>query len=190
MEQEIEIEYKNLLTEDEFIRLKNTLPFPEYSQTQTNYYFDTKDFALKAHGCALRIREKDREYRLTLKEPHTDGLLETHDKMSMQEATNWMEGQIRPKPNTEKQLKEKGLSTENLIYFGSLTTERRQVEYKGVLLVLDHSIFNGKEDYELELEAPSQKIGSKMFQTILEAYDIRKKDTPNKIRRFFDTLQK
>ncbi|WP_212685903.1 CYTH domain-containing protein, partial [Salmonella enterica] len=82
MAQEIEIEFKNLLTEEEYLKLLSNLPFPKYSQTQTNYYFETEDFSLKAHGSALRIREKNGNYTLTLKETHELGLLETHDALT------------------------------------------------------------------------------------------------------------
>ncbi|MFP3488877.1 CYTH domain-containing protein, partial [Staphylococcus sp. SIMBA_130] len=67
---------------------------------QINHYFETKEFSLKELGCAIRIREKDGKYTLTLKEPHPDGLLETHDLLTKQEALNWMNGTIIPKVNT------------------------------------------------------------------------------------------
>ncbi|PAV29180.1 adenylate cyclase [Virgibacillus profundi] len=189
MTQEIEIEYKNLLTKEEFNRLLYNLPFPEYSETQTNYYFETKDFTLKENGCALRIREKNGKYKLTLKEPHPQGLLETHDALTKQEAHSWINGNIVKKEHTTKQLTEKGISPENLIYYGSLTTERREVKYNNVLLVLDYSKYNGHSDYELELEAPTEAIGLEAFNSLLTEHQIHKKETPNKIKRFFSTIE-
>ncbi|AXI08796.1 CYTH domain-containing protein [Oceanobacillus sp. 143] len=188
MAQEIEIEYKNLLTKDEFQRLLDNLPFPEYSEVQTNYYFETKDFQLKENGSALRIREKNGSYRLTLKEPHTLGLLETHDVLTKQEATDWVNGKIIPKEHIAKQLLEKGIAFESLSYYGSLITERREAQYKGVLIVLDISKYNGKTDYEFELEAQNKDVGLETFLNILSEYNIRKKQTPNKIQRFFESL--
>ena len=49
MVQEIEIEYKTLLTKQEFTTLLHALSFPQDSVSQTNYYFDTINFALKEH---------------------------------------------------------------------------------------------------------------------------------------------
>ncbi|UJL47634.1 CYTH domain-containing protein [Virgibacillus sp. NKC19-16] len=188
MTQEIEIEYKNLLTKDEYDRLLYNLPFPEYSKTQTNYYFETTDFALNKNGCALRIREKDGVYQLTLKEPHKDGLLETHDSLTEKEADDWIQGNIIAKTNTTKQLKNKAIPPENLHYYGSLTTKRHELEDKDIVIVLDYSTFNGREDYELEVEAASQEIGIEAFETLLKEHNIQKRDTPNKIERFFQTI--
>ncbi|MFC2949913.1 CYTH domain-containing protein [Virgibacillus sediminis] len=188
MAQEIEIEYKNLLTKDEFQRLLARLPFPESGSTQTNHYFETADFDLKEHGSALRIREKGGKYRLTLKEPHADGLLETHDDLTKEEADGWLEGNIIAKPHVAGQLKEKGIRHEDLKYCGSLATNRREIEYEGVLLVLDHSTYNRREDYELELEAPSKELGTARFEQLLKEHQIKRRNTPNKIQRFFESL--
>ncbi|WP_068676488.1 CYTH domain-containing protein [Oceanobacillus sp. Castelsardo] len=188
MAQEIEIEFKNLLTNEEFNILLDKLPFPEYSVKQTNFYFETNGLSLKDKGCALRIREKQGKYRLTLKEPHELGLQETHDTLTEDEAKHWLNGEIIPKPETTQQLQKLGIEQEKLVYYGSLTTERREVEYKDVLIVLDYSTYNGVQDYEFELEAKNHKIGLERFHSILDEFGIKKKETPNKIVRFFKTL--
>ena len=185
MTQEIEIEYKNLLTKEEFNCILRSLPFPAENRTQINHYFETEDFSLKQKGCAIRIREKQGKFQLTLKDPHSKGLLETHDPLTEQEALNWIQGRIQGKENTTKQLASKGISPAELIYYGSLTTERRELHHENVLVVLDYSTYNGKSDYELEVEAPSERVGMQAFQSLLEAYHIEKKHTPNKIQRFF-----
>jgi|SRR5690625_1172923 len=188
MAQEVEIEFKNLLTEDEFNRLLYDLPFPSDSETQTNYYFETKDFALKAYNSALRIRKKNGSYQLTLKEPHHIGLLETHDSLTRQEAEAMIEGQTIFKKEVGQELLKKNILFADLIYFGSLTTVRKETSYDGVLLVLDYSTYNGKFDYELELESASEVYGRKVFEALLNKYDIPIRKTPNKIKRLFSTL--
>lgn len=188
MAQEIEIEYKNLLTKQEFYHLLSNLSFPQTSQKQTNHYFETKNLALKERSSALRIREKDGGYKLTLKEPHANGLLETHDKITKNVAMNWLQGEITAEEHTGNQLNKLGISPEELIYYGSLTTERREMQYGQVLLVLDYSTYNGKADYELELEAPNQTIGHETFHALLTEYHIPERETPNKIKRFFSSL--
>src|SRR5690625_3128052 len=104
MNQEIEIEYKNLLTAIEFNHLLQSLPFPSNSQRQVNYYFETENLSLSKNKCALRIREKDKVYTLTLKQPHPYGVLETSDRLTKKEAFNWIQGNIIDKPNTINQL--------------------------------------------------------------------------------------
>lgn len=187
MAQEIEIEYKNLLTMEEFNRILTHLPFPEHGETQINYYFETKHFSLKENGCALRIREKKGQYKLTLKEPHPQGLLETHDTLTKQEALDWIEGNNVPKRHTTKQLTAKDILPEDLIYYGNLTTERRELKYNHVLVVLDYSTYNGIFDYELEVEAPSEAVGTETFDALLKQFHIKKRNTPNKIKRFFQS---
>lgn len=181
------MEYKNLLTEAEFKRLLDGLPFPEKAQRQVNHYFETADFALKESGAALRIREKDDTFTSTLKEPHPKGLLETHDTLTQQEAYSWMNGTVTLKQNIAKRMTDKHISADNLTYYGRLTTERRELNYNDVLLVLDYSAYHGYDDYELEIEAQSEAAGVKTMDQIMHHFNINKRHTPNKIQRFFGT---
>ncbi|MBN6205002.1 CYTH domain-containing protein [Ralstonia pickettii] len=189
MKQEIEIEYKNLLTEDEFKMLLVKLGFPEDGAVQENFYFETPDFHLKEQRAALRIREKNDKYVLTLKEPHPEGLLETHDLLTAREANAWLTGKPVAKEHTAKQLKRLQIVLEDLRLFGSLWTERREISYKNVLLVLDFSKYHGTFDYELELEAKSQAEGIAVFEALLNEYNIPRRKTPNKIERFFQSIK-
>ncbi|WP_284139403.1 MULTISPECIES: CYTH domain-containing protein [unclassified Virgibacillus] len=189
MAQEIEIEYKNLLTKEEFDRLLFAFPFPEQPIIQTNHYFETRNFALKDRQSALRIREKNGKYQLTLKEPAAEGLLETHDSLTKEEAEDWLKGNIRGQHHTAKQLVKLGISIDELVYHGSLVTARRECKYKDVLLVLDFSTYHGTSDYEFELEAPNAQIGQQAFDQILTHLNIEHRTTPNKIQRFFSTLR-
>ncbi len=57
--QEIEIEFKNILTKQEFDTLLQWFQIKsEQFQPQTNYYFDTEDYLLKKNESALRIKKK------------------------------------------------------------------------------------------------------------------------------------
>lgn len=56
MTQEIEIEFKNIVTEEEFNTLCKSFSIEVFTK-QVNHYFETPDFSLKA-GSALRIRHK------------------------------------------------------------------------------------------------------------------------------------
>lgn len=186
--QEIEIEYKNLLTKKEFDHLLTHLPFPKKGQKQTNYYFETSDFSLRKNSSALRIREKNNDYILTLKQPHSTGLLETHDTLTKEEAFNWKNGHIIKKDQIADQLNKLNINFNDMAYYGSLTTIRHETIYKDVLIVLDYSTYNGQSDFEFELEAPDEKTGIDTFNQILNDYQIKRKNTPNKIHRFFMSL--
>lgn len=57
--QNIEIEFKNMLTKEEYeLLLTHFQVGKEDLFEQENHYFDTSDFALKANHSALRIRKK------------------------------------------------------------------------------------------------------------------------------------
>lgn len=186
MAQEIEIEYKNLLTKDEYTKVYQFLPFKSVELIeQTNYYFETDDLSLKQKGAALRIRKKNDQWTLTLKQPHEEGLLETHDTLNDKEANLWIQNQFIEKPETSKQLRELGVSISQLKYLGSLTTRRKELEYNKATVVLDHSLYYDQEDYELEVEASSKPHGQAVIKEILEACDIPERKTDNKIKRFY-----
>ncbi|MCA0969576.1 CYTH domain-containing protein [Halobacillus litoralis] len=186
MAQEIEIEFKNLLTEEEYHKLYHFLPFKSVELIdQTNYYFETDDMSLKQQGAALRIRKKSNQWTLTLKQPHPEGLLETHDALTDQEANLWIQNRMVEKPETTKQLTDLGVNTSDLVYLGSLTTRRKELEYKGATIVLDHSLYYDQEDYELEVEASSKDQGLSVIQEIMTACDIPERKTDNKIKRFY-----
>lgn len=190
MAQEIEIEFKNILTREEFIKIKSFLPFPSEGIIQTNYYFETPNFSLKKYRAALRIREKNGKYQLTLKEPHHVGLLETHDKLTEKEALAWLNGEPAGKTNIEKQLGKMNLSAEQLVYHGKLMTSRWEYHDRHLTYVLDKSDYHGQSDYELEIEAPSYDEGWQAFKNLLQRLSIPERNTPNKIERFFSTMDK
>ncbi len=187
MKQEIEIEYKVLLSEEKFKDILNSLDFPDKPFTQTNYYFETPDLKLKECNSALRIRKKNSDYIVTLKEPHPEGILETHDKISKEDFNNAIDTNELSAPNCTKQLQNKNISLETIEYIGSLTTERYEFTDNGLIYVLDKSFYNDYIDYELEIEAPSQAIGLNIFNELLSRFNIKKVPPITKIERFFNT---
>lgn len=188
MTQEIEIEFKNILTKEEYERIRTHLSFPSRGEKQTNYYFETQDLLLKQHRAALRIREKNKNYKLTLKEPANQGLLETHDILTKKEANQWLKGYPVSKPHIAKQLGHMNIPINDLVYYGSLTTIRLEYTDGNLTYVLDDSHYNNHKDYELEIEAPSYDVGLEAFNLLLETLSIPTRKTPNKIERFFSTL--
>lgn len=189
--QEIEIEFKNLITEGEYHSLIDDLPFDINNRfTQTNYYFETDDFALRDHGSALRIRKKGDTWTATLKEPHEEGLLETHDTLTEDEVNEWLNGSPAPAPFIKNRLAALGVMFTDLQFRGALMTERMEIEYKDTLLVLDRSHYHNQTDFELELEAKEKQHGETIFTALLDQYNISKRQTPNKIQRFFAAMPK
>ena len=187
MSQEIEIEFKNILTRDEFINIKENFQLKdEQFFLQENHYFDTPQFSLKELGAALRIRKKQNQFVMTLKEPAEVGLLETHQIVTEESAQNMMKtGNLEDGQVTER-LTILGINKEDMSYFGTLSTLRAEKDHKNGLLVIDHSRYLNTEDFELEYEVTDEQEGKKDFLNLLKELNIPIRETKNKIRRFYE----
>lgn len=182
----LEIEYKNMLTKEEYQKLLMNFDIASTQiKKQVNHYFDTADFFLKNDQSALRLREKGANYELTLKQPAQIGLLETNQMIGKMEAQELLEHGKFPDGPVKMKLKSIGVSIELLEYFGSLTTNRAEIEYKQGLLVLDFSNYLNKEDYEIEYEVTEAEIGQREFIQLLDQMNIPIRKTENKIQRFY-----
>lgn len=186
MSETIEIEFKNLLTKVEYEKLLKVFKVKdEQIISQINHYFDTPEFTLKELGSALRIREKDNQYEMTLKQPAAIGLLETTQTLSKEEFLAAIKNGILPKGIIHERLEHLNISFIDLEYFGSLTTKRAEFPYKEGLLVLDHSFYLNTEDYEVEYEVEDFQRGQLAFKELIEQNRIPSRITPNKIARFY-----
>lgn len=189
MSQNIEIEFKNMLTKDEYEKLMEFFQIKSGDIfSQENHYFDTPDFALKAQGSALRIRYKSGRFVMTLKQPCPEGLLETNQSLTPEEANQAITTGKLPEGMVKDLVRKMNVPFESLEYFGSLVTERSELPYEGGLLVFDHSYYLNKEDFELEYEVENYAHGEKIFRQFLKEHNIPKRETKNKIYRFY--LQK
>jgi adenylate cyclase len=184
--EEVEIEFKNMLTEEEFNRIKDGLSLAESDFfQQINDYLDTEDFSLKKKGCALRIRRKQGIYELTLKQPHTTGLLETSDQLSRDEADRILGSGAFPEGSVKARLIEIGISPEKLRHVGTLSTNRAERQWEEGLICLDKSSYFQKIDYELEYEVTDEKRGRERFCELLNRFGIPLRPAENKIFRLY-----
>jgi uncharacterized protein YjbK len=187
--QSLEIEFKNLLTELEYEKIKSHFNLNDsmFFQ-QENHYFDTTNFTLKHNHSALRIRKKGDYFELTLKQPVPEGLLETNQVLAEFEATAALEQNVLPKGQITDLLSKMDINPDQIQFFGTLTTKRTEWEYKDGLLVLDFSSYLNTNDYELEYEVINREIGYETFIELLSTLQIPIRKTDNKIMRFY--LQK
>ena len=174
MSSNIEIEAKVLLLKDEYNAIIEKLNLQKYRKIkQTNHYIDTPDRYLKKNGIALRIREKDEEFELTLKTPLSEGLLEKNENISWRDFENLSERQIFPDGNIRKFLLILGVKVSDLKVLTSLCTERIHVEFEGFGLALDKNIYSNIVDYELEVERSSIERAQQEIENILNECDIK-----------------
>src|SRR5699024_2829905 len=82
-----------------------------------------------------------------------------------------------------RQLQKKGIALSDLYYIGQLVTKRRQQTYKQTIVVLDESMYNGRKDYELEVEATDYKTGLTVFRNLLDTLALPQQETPNNSKR-------
>ncbi|MDQ0217510.1 CYTH domain-containing protein [Peribacillus cavernae] len=186
MDQHIEIEFKNLVNKQEFDKLKEYFNVAELDfVTQENHYFDTPSFELKEKGSALRIRQRNGNSELTLKQPAEDGLLETNLALTNELANDILIGKSLPDNEITRLIESLKITSSDIRYFGTLQTSRAEVPYKGGLLVFDHSSYLTKEDYEVEYEVSNKTEGQEIFGDLLQKLQIPVRKTENKTRRFY-----
>ncbi|NCU18895.1 CYTH domain-containing protein [Pallidibacillus pasinlerensis] len=187
MSEQLEIEFKNIVTEEEFIKLLDYFSITkEDFFSQENEYFDTEDFALKKLGCALRIRQKNGKYEFTLKETKEIGLLETNEQISEEARKKLIEENLFPEGKIAEKLRKLNISLEKVKYFGSLKTERKELPHYDGILVLDKSYYLNIVDFELEYEVEDYETGKQHFINLLQTLQIPQRKTLNKIQRFYN----
>ena len=194
MNQEIEIEYKNIITLEEYDKMLNYYSKRENitSWQQSNYYFDTPDLQLKKENSALRLRTiENKKAEITLKTPYEDHLLENTINLDYNESREIVSaGQIDLPDAIERILKEMNIDSNRLKYQASMTTLRNEWQGLNSTIILDQSSYISTRDYELEVEAHTDETAQEVFNQILEQFSIEKRETPNKIARAFQYMQK
>lgn len=194
MNQEIEIEYKNILTPEEYKKMLNYYSKRENitSWEQSNYYFDTPDLQLKKANSALRIRTiENKEAEITLKTPYGDHLLENTINLDYNKSREMVNaGQIDLPDSIEGIFKKMNIDPHLLEYQASMTTLRNEWQGLNSTIILDQSSYISTRDYELEVEAHTDETAQEVFNQILEQFSIEKRETPNKIARAFQYIQK
>ena len=177
MTQEIEIEFKNLLTKHQYEQLLQDFHIRNNAiHRQTNHYFDTPTHAIRKLQSGLRIRQIGEYYECTLKEKNAEHAhLETTDQLTADQAQKMLEGEGFFAQEVAKKLALHGIPLDQLRVFGSLTTDRVEIPYKEGLLVFDHSYYLQCDDYEVEYEAKDAIKGKAIFDEFLQQYGITKK---------------
>ena len=179
----VEIEYKQLLTKEEYQRIEQFLIEQNVTSfEQENYYFDTLDFKLKKNQKALRIRKKDNTYEACLKQQREFDLLEDNINLTEEHATKMFKN-----PSL---LASYYCLDEEIVLLGSLKTIRYEYPLEKGLICLDKSTYLNTEDYEIEFEAIDYEQ-KPVFIDFLKRFNIEfKENKKSKIARFDELLKK
>ncbi|MEG0468580.1 MAG: CYTH domain-containing protein [Longicatena sp.] len=181
MNENIELEYKVLLNENQFEKLTSRYPSLKFKK-QVNTYYDTKDMQIRTKKGAMRIREIDDTCIFTLKMHKGNDLLEYECKV--------------PENST------KALSSEEIIsllnkyelsgpfhVLTSLTTYRAMIITEYAEICFDKNHYGNNVDYEIEYEYKKDHDGLKEFQTILDFIGVTyTQNCDSKIKRALDQL--
>lgn len=183
----LEIEFKSLLTQDEFNKL---LPLFSAVQpvSQTNHYFDTADWQLRHQRSSLRIRTFADAAELTLKISQEVGNMEYNQTLTLAEANAVLTGSPLPDGQIAQLLVNQGIDLSSLHLLGSLTTIRHEMQHDIGLLALDESHYFDITDYELEVEVEEASTGEQDFFHFLKEQGIDYKFAKSKIARFAQNL--
>lgn len=186
----LEIEFKNLLTKEEFYSVCKL--FHVQSQDfilQKNYYFDYENL-LESKQMALRIRIKEDIATMTLKQK---AVQPAHTQIEIDEILTDFHEDILKNPfpyipeKITNHLNMEQIRLDKLTSIGQINTLRKEIDYEGGTLCIDYNLFdNAQEDFELEFEYPNVNDGEIIFENFLVQHNITKRATKNKIARLID----
>lgn len=190
MTNNLEIEFKNLLTNTEFQNILQQYPF-EPPFIQTNIYFDTPTQTLKQRHMGLRMRLFATSAEQTLKIPAQQAdhqLIEITDRLTLQQAQQLSQASKILIPSTVSQkLTALNINAVPLIIIGHAKTTRQLAQVPAGLLTLDQTDYpDGAQDYEIELELQSDhhlQESTQFFQELLQQFQIPNRHVVNKVVR-------
>lgn len=187
MQKSTEVEFKTLLTKQEYDRLMEKFK-GNRTDLQTNHYFDTPRFSLKALDASLRVRERD-SLELTLKKKKGYALQEFTLPIDEDIFKAIKETGIVPESELKQELSQI-IGEQKLNNFLSLSTLRMFFPYKKGILFIDKSQYLGLTDYELEYESKSYFEGKKEFIELMSELQIQYKKSDRKVKRAFAAYKK
>ncbi len=132
----LEFEKKILITRHEYERLTQCRYTDGTSYVQTNYYYDTDDCKLNRSGITCRVRERDGNYKATVKDHRR--------KWNECSVENLISCNGKP---------DRFFASIGLECRGSLKTERTVYAVcPGVNVIVDKNTYLDYTDYEIEIE--------------------------------------
>jgi uncharacterized protein YjbK len=176
MSTNIEIEAKILVTEKDFNIVKSLLNIEEKLKVvQINHYIDDLLGSLRKYGFALRIRELNNTFTLTLKSPMAEGTLEKNQTITDQAYSNYKHKKVFPTGLIKDFLDMFGFDTAQLQIITQLTTERYETTFDGRHVCLDKNFYHGLIDFEIESEESSLKHAAETLMLLCEKAKIEYK---------------
>lgn len=180
MDQKHKFQFKTLLTLDEYIKLLKR--FNGYTtDTQTNHYFDTPRFSLKALDASLRVRERE-SLELTLKRKKGYTVQEITLPIDKDFFEEFKQTGVLPDNEIKAQLTPL-IGNQKLSNYLSLSTTRIYLTYKSGIVLIDKSEYLNTIDYELSFLVSNYNEGKKEFIQLINELGITYTKSEKKIKR-------
>ena len=194
---EKEIEERVLISEEQYLKIEKYLK-ENFSHLklihQKNRYFDDKDLNIKRVGNVLRIRSfrscKERELTYKVKGKESD--IEYTQMLSHYWFYQITRYSRLPECNVKEQLIKDEVDVNSLRMLVDLYTKRIEVKIDDYLFVLDANMYNGINDYNIEIESDvSKKHAKEVVLKYCEMFGLTYSDNYIvKSKRAFMTIKK
>lgn len=180
-------EFKTLLTKAEYDRILKTLDKKE-GNTQTDYYFDTRRFTLKASDAELRVKEKD---HLILRVERKRGFnkIRVEEDITKEQFEEFKQTGVIPSKKVADEIADI-VKDQKIVNFMNLSTYRVSFIYNNRGKVsIDKCSYVDTVDYELEYESTSRDMGKSDFIQIIRDYNITYKKSQVKLKRAYEAYR-
>ncbi len=183
----LEVEFKTMLTKEEYTRLMARFKGNPID-VQTNHYLDTERFSLKSTDTSLRVRERD-TFELTFKRKKGYSIHDIREPLEKDQLEFIRETGVLPEGKVSDEVATI-IGDQKLINFMSLSTERMYFQYSNGIVFIDKSTYLNETDYELEYEARNYHDGKKEFVNLLGDFKIKYKKSEKKVKRAYNALKR
>lgn len=194
MTKNLEIEYKTLITSQQYIKLMEQYLLLGEIEIQENFYFDTPSRELAEQNMGLRIRIFDTTAEQTSKisAGKAHSLVETTIPLNCEDAKRYVANEsIKQDPLFTSQLEKIHVNENDLTVTGHIKTSRLDVSLPIGRLAIDKTYFEGHVDHELELEVTNAKQGKIDFEDFLARNQIALSGPiKNKVQRMAEYAQR
>lgn len=174
MNTNLEIEYKTMLTPDQFKRL--SLDYDDVPNIkQVNYYYQYADVT---KPIAARIRQIDQKFELTFKIKQAKGRLEVNFVVQGNDSNVFNREDVKSFLITNDY-------SFDFSYLGELTSYRRLIKETNGDLCIDENHYLGLVDYELEYEVTQDEaLAYARYRELVEKYQLSNEKAKTKYHRF------
>ncbi len=183
----IEYEARAMISEEQYLQIINYFvnDKSKRSFTNTNTYFDYEDLSLTKNHIVLRSREiDDSNFEITLKIKGDGGDIEIDDSLTSNELNDLKENCLIKSKVILQELNKLNIDINRLVKVSELKTERIEIQKEDYLIVIDKNHYNGKIDYNVEIESNSKDAAIERLNETFSPFGVTyKKGYISKSRR-------